>query len=115
MKARRGTPGAGPASPRIDGFAAAKTATPASAAAESSPVKLRRLQKLDTEMLRVVASQCLSCLVCFVFIDSYGRGGGVGRGLGVGAILGVGVTRGVAVGVGVGLSAAAQYLPPVFK
>jgi hypothetical protein len=63
----------------------------------------------------------------------------VGRGLGVGATLGVGVTLGVAVGVavavvvgvgvavavgvaeavavgvGVGLSAAAQYLPPVFS
>ena len=53
--------------------------------------------------------------VCFFFIDSYGRGGGVGRGLGVGEGLGVKVGVAVGVGVGVGLSAAAQYLPPVFK
>ena len=39
--------------------------------------------------------------VCFVFIDSYGRGGGVGRGLGIGATLGVG--EGLAVDVAVGL------------
>jgi len=41
------------------------------------------------------------CAVCFVFIDSYGRGGGVGRGLGVSAGLGVG--EGLAVDVAVGL------------
>jgi hypothetical protein len=39
------------------------------------------------------------CAVCFVFIDSYGRGAGVGRGLGV--IAGLGVEVGVVVGVGV--------------
>ena len=40
--------------------------------------------------------------VCFVFIDSYGRGGGVGRGLGVscGLCVGEGVAVDVAVGVG---------------
>jgi len=40
--------------------------------------------------------------VCFVFIDIYGRGGGVGRGLGVGATLGVGEGLAVTVGVGDG-------------
>jgi len=48
----------------------------------------------------------------FLFIDSYGCGGGVGRSLGVGAILGVGVAGGVgedvavavAVGVAVGVA-----------
>lgn len=39
--------------------------------------------------------------MCFVFIDSYGRGGGVGRGLGVSCALGVG--EGLAVDVAVGL------------
>ena len=60
--------------------------------------------------------------MCFFFIDSYGRGGGVGRRLGVGEGLGVrvgvavtvGVGVGEAVGVGVGLDCA-QYLPPVLR
>jgi len=76
--------------------------------------------------------------VCFFFIDSYGRGGGVGRGPGVGTSLGVreglgvevgvavgvavtvgvglaGVAVAVAVGVGLGAPDCAQYFPPVFK
>ena len=44
------------------------------------------------------------CAVCFVFIDSYGRGGGVGRGLGVSAGLGVGEGLGVEVGVAVAVA-----------
>ena len=40
--------------------------------------------------------------MCFIFIDIYGRGGGVGRGLGVGATLGVGEGLAVTVGVGDG-------------
>ena len=124
MNARRGTPAARTASPRVDGFAAAKTATATSTAIESNPVRMRRLQNVD-------------CLVCFVFIDSYGRSRGVGRGRGVGLALGAGV--GVGVGVGVGLTGVAvavgvavtvgvavgvavgvgpdcaQYLPPVLR
>ena len=42
--------------------------------------------------------------MCFFFIDSYGRGGGVGRGLGVGTSLGVGEGLGVEVGVAVGVA-----------
>ena len=50
--------------------------------------------------------------VCVVFIDSYGRGGGVGRGLGVscglevGEGLGVDVAVAVALAVGVGVGVA---------
>jgi hypothetical protein len=92
MNARCGTPAARPASLRIDGFATAKTATATSAAIESKPVKMRRLQNVG-------------CLVCFVFIGIiYGRGGGVERGLGV--TVGVAVEVGVVVGVTVGVCVA---------
>ena len=58
----------------------------------------------------------------FLFIDSYGCGGGVGRSLGVGAILGVGVAGGVgedvavavavAVGVAVVIGVGPGIIPP---
>ena len=67
MNAWRVTPPARPASTRVDGFAAAKKARKASAATGINPVKLRRLQRADTEILRVLAIVMseLSSVFCF--------------------------------------------------
>lgn len=89
MNARRVTPAARSAWPRVDVFAATKRARQVSAQTENNPVKMRRLRIADRA-------------VRFLFIDIiYGRGGGVGRGLAAGVSLGVGVAVGVDVGVGV--------------